>query len=88
MTKSRTLPVVCSIFAALLLGGGGVSAFSVDVSRREAIQAAFAGAAAIAPSLVSVLPANAMPDEETPRVITRMGGLLVGGLPSLRKNGV
>ncbi len=62
------------LFAVL----GSTTGFSVDLSRRQAIQAAFAGAAtAIAPSLVSVLPAYAMPDEETPRVVTRMGGNLV-----------
>jgi hypothetical protein len=31
----------------------------------------------VAPSLLSILPANAVVDEETPRVTTRMGGLLV-----------
>lgn len=33
-------------------------------------------ATAVVPSLVSLLPANAVVDEETPRVVTRMGGLL------------
>lgn len=59
----------------LVLMLGSAAAFSVDLSRREAIQAAIAGVAA-APSLFSVLPANAVPSEETPRVTTRMGGLL------------
>jgi hypothetical protein len=57
--------------------GGGVSAFSVDqpnVSRREAFQAAAAFTTAAA---IGILPVNAMPTEETPRTITRMGGLLV-----------
>ena len=56
----------------------GVSGFSVETSRRQAIQAAVGGiATAVAPSLISVLPANAVVDEETPRIVTRMGGLLV-----------
>ena len=51
------------------------SAFSVELSRRQAIQAAVGGVVtAVAPI---VLPANAMPTEETPRIVTRMGGLLV-----------
>lgn len=55
---------------------GSAAAFSVDVSRRQAIQAAFTGAATLAaPGLV--FPANAAVSEETPRVVTRMGGLLV-----------
>ena len=56
---------------------GGASGFSVDLSRREAIQAAIAGAATVIIPGVSVFPANAVVDEETPRVVTRMGGLLV-----------
>lgn len=54
---------------------GGASAFSVDLSRRQAIQAAMAGAATVI--VPGVFPANAVVDEETPRVVTRMGGLLV-----------
>jgi hypothetical protein len=55
-----------------------VSGFSVDISRRQAIQAVAGGlATAVAPSLVSILPANAVVDEETPRVTSRMGGNLV-----------
>jgi hypothetical protein len=62
----------------------GASGFSVDVSRRQAIQAAFGGVVtAVVPSLLSILPANAVVDEETPRIVTRMGGLLVGLMPQL-----
>jgi photosystem II oxygen-evolving enhancer protein 2 len=54
-----------------------VSGFSVDISRRQAIQAVAGGlATVVAPSLVSILPANAVVDEETPRVTSRMGGNL------------
>mmetsp|Transcript_99929 Transcript_99929/g.279918 ORF Transcript_99929/g.279918 Transcript_99929/m.279918 type:complete len:219 (+) Transcript_99929:68-724(+) len=70
-----TTQVVLLVAAAWMLIGSA-SAFSVDLSRREAIQAAIAGAAAVGPALISVFPANAMPSEETPRVVTRMGGLL------------
>jgi hypothetical protein len=64
--------------AILLTTISAASGFSMETSRRQAIQAAIGGiATAIAPSLVSVLPANAVVDEETPRVITRQGGLLV-----------
>ena len=63
--------ILCSVLS-------GAAGFSVETSRREAIQAAMGGiATAVAPSLIAVLPANAVVDEETPRVITRMGGLLV-----------
>ena len=63
--------ILCSVLS-------GAAGFSVETSRREAIQAAMGGiATAVAPSLIAVLPANAVVDEETPRIITRMGGLLV-----------
>lgn len=54
-----------------------VSGFSVD--RRQAITHAAAGgfATVVAPALLNILPAVAVVDEETPRVVTRMGGLLV-----------
>ena len=61
----------------LLLGflAASASGFSMEVSRRNAIQAVVGGAATAV--LPTILPANAVVDEETPRVITRMGGLLV-----------
>lgn len=66
---------VAALFAVL---SASASAFSVEQSRRQAIQAIVGGVAtAVAPSVISVLPANAVVDEETPRVVTRMGGLLV-----------
>lgn len=64
--------------AILLTTFSAASGFSVETSRRQAIQAAIGGVAtAVAPSLISVLPANAVVSEETPRTITRMGGFLV-----------
>jgi hypothetical protein len=76
--KSTTPTVLVTTAASwLLMLGGSASAFSVNLSRRKAIQAAIAGVAA-APSLFSVLPANDLPSEETPGVVTRMGGVLVG----------
>ena len=49
-----------------------------NLSRRQALQSAFAGTAAVVTATSgSVLPANAIPSEETPRIVTRMGGLLV-----------
>jgi hypothetical protein len=67
----KTSPILLSATLAV------VSGFSVD--RRQAIVQAAAGgfATAVAPGLVNILPANAVVDEETPRVVTRMGGLLV-----------
>lgn len=73
------------VVAAAWMLNGSASAFSVDLSRREAIQAAIAGAAAVGPALISVFPANAMPSEETPRVVTRMGGLLVRNMMRIRR---
>ena len=67
-----------AIALALLALGNTVNGFSVDLSRRQAIQAAVAGVAtAVVPA---VLPSNAVVDEETPRIVTRMGGLLVSCL--------
>ena len=55
----------------------GVGAFSPELSRRQSLEAVVGGVAtAVVPSLVSLLPANAVVDEETPRIVTRMGGLL------------
>ena len=70
MTKGSTIAVVCSLLS-------GVGAFSPELSRRESLQAAVAGVATVAaPSIASLLPAYAVIDEETPRTLTRMGGLL------------
>jgi hypothetical protein len=69
---------IYNVAIALLALTSGISGFSVEVSRRHAIQAAIGGVMTVAaPSLVSVFPANAVPDEETPRIVTRQGGLLV-----------
>lgn len=68
---------IFNVATALLALTSGISGFSVEVSRRQAIQAAIGGVMTVAaPSLVSVFPANAIPDEETPRISTRQGGLL------------
>jgi hypothetical protein len=69
---------IYTVATALLALTCGISGFSVQVSRRQAMQAAIGGVMTVAaPSLVSVFPANAVPDEETPRIVTRQGGLLV-----------
>merc|ERR1719276_396553 len=66
-----------NLVAFLVAISAPVSAFSVEQSRRQACQAIAGGmATVIAPSVISVLPANAVVDEETPRIVTRMGGLL------------
>ena len=55
----------------------GASAFSPELSRRQSFEAVVGGmATAVVPSLVALFPANAVVDEETPRIVTRMGGLL------------
>lgn len=70
MTKGSTFAFVCTLLS-------GVGAFSPELSRRQSFEAVVGGmATAVVPSLVSLLPANAVVDEETPRVVTRMGGLL------------
>mmetsp|Transcript_1162 Transcript_1162/g.2667 ORF Transcript_1162/g.2667 Transcript_1162/m.2667 type:complete len:217 (-) Transcript_1162:2870-3520(-) len=70
MSKTST---IVALFAVL----SGVSAFSPEVSRRQSLQALVGGvAASVAPVLFPLLPANAVVDEETPRIVTRMGGLL------------
>lgn len=75
----KTAFTIATSTTALLLCGGA-SAFSVDISRREAIQAAVASVATVVTTGFVALPANAIPSEETPRTITRMGGLLVGDI--------
>ncbi|CAJ1931103.1 unnamed protein product [Cylindrotheca closterium] len=73
---------IAALFVAL---SASASAFSVEQSRRQAIQAVVGGmASVIAPSVISVLPANAVVSEETPRVVTRMGGLLESYQDGLR----
>lgn len=63
-----------AILSALLSGAG---AFSPEVSRRDSFQALVGGVAtAVLPGVLPLLPANAVVDEETPRIVTRMGGLL------------
>lgn len=70
MTKGSTIALMCSLLS-------GVGAFSPELSRRESLQAAVAGVVTVAaPSIASLLPAYAVIDEETPRTLTRMGGLL------------
>lgn len=70
MTKGSTLAFVCTLLS-------GASAFSPELSRRQSFEAVVGGmATAVVPSLVALLPANAVVDEETPRIVTRMGGLL------------
>jgi hypothetical protein len=79
MTLLNKATILLTILA--ISSTSSVSGFSVDISRRQALQAAAAGlATAVAPSLASILPAYAVVDEETPRVTTRMGGLLVRAL--------
>jgi cytochrome c biogenesis protein CcdA len=70
-----------NVAAVMLCVAVAVSGFSLEVSRREAFKAALTGVAGIAtvaaPSLLSTMPAFAVVSEETPRIVTRMGGLLV-----------
>jgi hypothetical protein len=71
---------VVTLFAAIycILDIAHVSGFSGQLSRRQSLQAVVGGIATAAlPSVVPLLPASAVVDEETPRVVTRMGGLLV-----------
>ena len=66
------MAIFCKVVLICFLAAA--SAFSVDINRRNAIQAAVAGvSSAVIPA---ILPANAEVSEETPRTITRMGGLL------------
>ena len=64
--------------AICLAAVGNVAAFSSnELNRRESLQALVGGVAtAVIPAVVPQI-ANALPSDETPRVVTRMGGLLV-----------
>lgn len=120
MLKGSTIVATCALLAVVQLGNEA-SAFSIELSRRESLQALIGGVAtAVAPSVVSIFPAYAEGDEETasavvatedapkveeavpeppppkytssiseetPRSVTRMGGLLEpfqDGLRSIR----
>lgn len=61
-------------FVTVLMISTGVSAFGVGVNRRQALESAAAAASAAA--FVVAAPALAVVTDETPRVTTRMGGLL------------
>jgi hypothetical protein len=77
--KVKTVIVVMIAIVASTLDMDKVMGFSRELSRRQS----FEGVATVATVLAShifppvVLPANAVVDEETPRIVTRMGGLLV-----------
>ena len=74
--KSLIMGIFNFVTLALLgvsLNPEGVKGFAF--SRRQAFEGI--ATAVITPNLVSILPANAAVDEETPRVVSRMGGLLV-----------
>jgi len=76
MTKSFLLSALC-----LLSTVHNVESFSSEVvnTRREAfVKAATAIAGGIATTVALPNIASAVPTEETPRVVSRMGGLLVG----------
>ncbi|KAG7350486.1 photosystem II oxygen evolving complex protein PsbP [Nitzschia inconspicua] len=74
--KATTLTLIAAA-VCIILDWRGVSAFSGEVSRRQSLQAFVGGVAtAVVPSIIPVFPANAVVEEETPRVVTRMGGLL------------
>ena len=76
MNKKATI----TFLAAAILVGENVSAFSSELNRRQSLQALVGGvasAAVVAPTVVVPEIANALPSDETPRVVTRMGGLLV-----------
>jgi hypothetical protein len=77
MINSKTVTLIAAI--SCIFDIGSVSGFSGQLSRRQSLHAVVGGIATAAlPSVVPLLPANAVVSEETPRVVTRMGGLLVG----------
>jgi len=62
MTKGSSIAFVCSLIS-------GAGAFSPEMSRRQSVEAVIGGVAtAVIPSVVSLLPAYADIDEETPAV--------------------
>lgn len=80
-TIFTTAPCLLFLLSRVIIAG----AFSInELSRRESLAALIGGGAAttavvmVGPNnnALSILPANAMVDDETPRVVTRMGGLL------------
>lgn len=80
-TSGTALAVLASVLMVLLMpAGSNVSALSNGLSRRQSLEALVGGVATtvLAPSVIPVLSANAVVTDETPRVVTRMGGLLVG----------
>ena len=75
MTK-EFLPLLCLVASALILPG---ESFSPDLSRRQVFTNALGTGAGGFAALVAIPQlVNAEVSEETPRVTTRMGGLLVG----------
>ena len=87
MNKNATITFLAA--AICLAAVGNVSAFSSkELNRRESLQALVGGVAtAVIPAVVPQI-ANALPSDETPRVVTRMGGLLVCGLDECFEDGV
>ena len=75
MMPTTVLPSLCLLAGAL---SQGTEAFSTELSRRHVIAKTLSTVAGGVAATV-VLPdlANAEISEETPRVTTRMGGLLV-----------
>jgi hypothetical protein len=76
--KSATTVALVAVAFCAILDFDSVKAFSEGVSRRQSLQAIIGGVAtAVTPAIIPVLPSSALVDEETPRIVTRMGGLLV-----------
>jgi hypothetical protein len=77
--KEIAIAWVTAFVCCAVLDLDSVTAFSGELSRRQSIQAVIGGiATAVTSNVIPVFPANAVVDEETPRIVTRMGGLLVG----------
>ena len=85
MKASLTIIAALSVVQSSNAFAGTNSKNNVDISRRES----FANVASIVGGIagIATLPntAFAMPTDETPRVISRMGGLLVSDLSFLCK---
>lgn len=64
--------LLTTLVAMLIISSSGVSAFGIGVNRRHALESA----AASASMFIVAAPALAVVTDETPRVTTRMGGLL------------